>query len=103
MSVRNTRVEKKKRKVLKALRETPPAFIDLVDYVKLRTRCTTGMAQKVIMSGALMVDETVVGFVHVDDPASPGGKRKVLMRRLPASLRERIVIRPLSETDLAAL
>lgn len=102
MSVTNTREEKKKRRVLHALRQTPPAYIDLIDYIKLRTRCTTGMAKKVILAGALMVDDTVVGYVHVEDPAVPGGKRKQLVTRVPAELRERIEVRQLSGADLEA-
>lgn len=103
MSRRNSREEKKKRKVLHALRQTPPAWIDLIDYIKLRTRCTTGMAQKVILSGALMVDDTVVGFVNVEDPLAEGGKRKQLVPRVPAEVRDRIVVRQLSDSDFGGL
>lgn len=83
MSQKNSRENKKRRKVLKSLRAPLPAYIDLIDYVKVRTRCTTATAQKVCLSGALMVDSHPVGYkwekrgkesVKVLDPYLPADK-----------------------------
>jgi hypothetical protein len=81
---------KKRRKVIKALRTTPPAKIDLIHYIKLRTRCTTGMARKVILAGALRVDDEPIGIARVLTPA--GKHIDVVQRYVPAELREKIVI-----------
>lgn len=85
-------VEKKKERLIKSLRNTPPAWIDLIDYVKLRTRCTTGMARKVILSGALKVDSHPVGFKWEADPMRPGSTIKVLYPYLDAKHRGNITI-----------
>lgn len=66
MSRRNSRENKKRRKLLKNLRTPLPSHIDLIDYVQSRTRCTTGTAKKVLLSGALMVESHPVGFKYND-------------------------------------
>jgi hypothetical protein len=86
MSSRPT-VEKKKRRLIRSLRNTPPTHIDLIDYVKLRTRCTTGMAQKVILSGSIMVDSHPIGFKW---EGKGGNARKVLHPYVDAKFRDRI-------------
>lgn len=90
MSRKNTDpVERKRRKVLKALRNTPPGYIDLIEYVKLRTRCTTSMAKKVILSGALKVDSHPVGFKW---EGQGGNAQKVLYPYLESKHRGKIVV-----------
>lgn len=86
MSARNRLVEKKKRRLIKSLRNTPPGYVDLVEYVRLRSRCSRGMAKRVILSGALTVDSHTVGFKTIDG-------RKVLDQCIPAKYRNDIVIR----------
>jgi hypothetical protein len=73
----------------KALRNTPPAYIDLIEYVKLRTRCTTGMAKKVLLSGALRIDSHPVGFRW---EGQGGNARKVLYPFLEAKHRPNLRI-----------
>lgn len=90
MSARNTLEAKKRRRVIKALRITPPAVIDLIDYVKVRTRCTTSTAEAVLLSGALKVDSHVVGRKTVIDPL--GKEQLVVNRYLPAKFRKDIQI-----------
>lgn len=68
-------------------RNTPPAYIDLIEYVKVRTRCTTTMAKRVLMSGALRVDSHPVGFKILDRSG-----KKELDPYLPAEYRHRITI-----------
>lgn len=64
MSKKNSRENKKRRKLLKNLRAPLPSHIDLIDYVQTRTRCTTATARKVLLSGALMVESHPVGFKY---------------------------------------
>ncbi len=88
-------IEKKRKRVLKALRQRPEAKYDLVQHVKLRTRCTTGMAHKVLLSGALEVEGKIVGYREVEDPLHEGKKIKVLDRYLPAEYMTKIdVVKP---------
>lgn len=72
--------------IKRSLRNTPPAYIDLIDYVKLRTRCSTSTAKRVLLAGALMVDSHPVGFKYYRD-------QKVLDPYLPAEHRDKIVVR----------
>lgn len=92
MSRKNTdKNERAARRVAKLLRATPPEWIDLIDYVKFRTRCTTGMARKVLMSGALRVDSHPVGFKWVNDPMT-GESVKVLDQYIDAKHRSHITV-----------
>jgi hypothetical protein len=87
------RIEDKKRvRLVKAMRVTPTPLIDLVDYVRLRTRCTAGRARAAILAGALTVDGQPIGFVEVDDKAKKDNKIKVLTQYVRADLRDRIVV-----------
>jgi hypothetical protein len=79
-------LEKKKDRLIRSLDNTPPAYIDLIDYVKMRTRCTTGMAKKVILAGSLMVDSHPIGYKLHD------GDRKELHPYVDAKFRDRITI-----------
>lgn len=75
----------KRHRIARALREPLPTYIDLVDYVQFRTRCSRTMAIKVILSGALTVDGEPVGYILFKD-------RKVLSPFLPAGQRSKIVV-----------
>lgn len=72
------------RKVHKALRNTPPGYIDLIEFVKIRTHCTTGMAKTVLLAGVLRVDSHPVGYRWISG-------RKELDPYLPAKHRGQIV------------
>jgi len=92
MSRKNTdKLERAARRVAKKLRATPPESIDLIDYVKFRTRCTTGMARKVLLSGALRVDSHPVGFKWVPNPMT-GESMKVIDQYIDAKHRGSIRI-----------
>lgn len=81
---------KKRNKIIKALRTTPATKIDLIDYIKLRTRCSTGTAQKVILAGALTVDGEPIGIATVI--SGSGQTHKVVQRYVPSEMRDKIVI-----------
>ena len=74
------------RELRKKVRNTPPAQIDLIEYVKIRTRCSNSTARRVLLAGALMVDSHPVGFKWNKD-------QKVLDRYISAEYRDRIVVR----------
>lgn len=86
MSHKNNQEAKRQRRVLNTLANTPPAYIDLIDYVKMRTRCSTVMAKKVLLAGALRVDSHPVGYKLHKNGA------KELDPFLPAHLQDRIVV-----------
>lgn len=91
MSKRNTDPEeRKRRKLLKQLRATPEAYIDLIHYVRIRTNCTASMAAKVLLAGALRVDSHPVGYKWQKDLT--GKSVKVLDPYLPAKYRDQIVV-----------
>lgn len=85
MSRKNSREAKRRRRTLNSLANTPPGYIDLVAYVKTRTHCSTGMAHKVLLAGALRVDSHPVGVKSYKD-------RKVLDPYLPAHLYSRLTV-----------
>lgn len=78
MSQHNTLAAKRGRRVAKALRSTPPAYVDLIAWVKMRLHCSTRKAAQVIMTGCLKVDSHTVGVENL----AKGGKRFV--RYIPA-------------------
>lgn len=81
MSQKNSSDNKKRQRVLKSLKTELPAYIDLIDYVRSRTRCTEATARKVLLSGALRVDSHPVGYKFDAngkkylDPYIPASKR----------------------------
>lgn len=85
MSVRNTPREKRRRQFQRALKVPLPGYIDLIQWVKLRSRVTTGDAIRLILAGVLHVDSHVIGMQEI-------GPRKVLQRFVPADYRGRIRI-----------
>lgn len=55
--------EKKLRRLRKALRRTPPAFIDLVAWLKLHGYAdTTGKAHKIILDGRVRSESHKLGI-----------------------------------------
>ncbi len=89
-------IEKKKRRLVKSLRNTPPAWIDLIDYLKLRTRCTTGKAKAALMAGVLYVDSHPIGYKW--EKNQYGESVKVLDPYVPAHLRGQIQYRDPTES-----
>lgn len=82
MSRRNSLEEKKRRRAAKLFRATPPAWIDLEEYVMIRAKCSRDVAKKVILSGAIRVDSHPVGFKRVK------GDRKEYAPMIPAKHRD---------------
>lgn len=73
-------LNKKVAKVRKAMRRTPPAYIDLVAWLKDRRYAqTTGEAEQIILDGRLRVDSHPIGKSQ--------DKRLKKERRLKAALR----------------
>ena len=89
MSVRNSRENKKRRRVAKALRPSLPAYINLIEYVKDRTRCTNGTARQVLLQGVLRIDSHPIGYKW---QKYNGRDVKVIDPLLPAEYRDKIVI-----------
>lgn len=59
------RAERRRQERLKSKVKAPlTSYIDLIGYVKLRSRVSTGMAKKVLLSGALKVNTNPVGFKY---------------------------------------
>lgn len=65
---------------------TLPAYIDLVEHIRLRTRCTRGIARRIILAGMVRVDSHSVGFKYNRDGT------KVLDPRIPAEHRGRVMV-----------
>lgn len=54
---------KKARRVRKAFRSTPPAFLDLIQYLKDRRLAqTTGEAERIILAGRVRADSHKLGI-----------------------------------------
>jgi hypothetical protein len=85
--------EKRKRRLLKGLRNTPPAFVDLRQWIRLRVNCSNRMAERILLAEGLKVDSHPVGYKWEKDPLQRAGKMiKVLDPFLPVEYRDRIVI-----------
>ena len=85
MSRRNSREAKATRRNKKALRVSPPGYIDLIQYIKDRVNVSTGTARAVIMAGTLRIDSHILGVEHTK-------QGDVFKRYIPADLRSRIEI-----------
>lgn len=94
MSVRNRPENKRARSRRKAITKGRlPAYIDLIQWVKMRSNISTGLARKVILAGTLRVDSHTIGVVKTE-------RGKVFQQFVPAELRGRIqVIEPESLRD----
>ena len=70
-----------------------PRYVDLIEYVKLRTRCSTHTAEVVVMSGALRSESHKLGTKVVDG-------RTVLDRYVPVErCRDIQIVSPLAEVE----
>lgn len=88
MSQRNSPEAKRARRARRTLRKgVLPAYIDLIDWVKIRSNLSTRRAVGVILAGSLKVDSHIIGVKEIG-PA----KMKVLDRYVPADLRGRIEV-----------
>lgn len=67
-----------------------PAYIDLIEWCKMRSRITTAMARTIILSGCLRVDSHKIGYQEIQGV-------KVLKPLVSADLRGRIEVHPLPE------
>ncbi len=81
--------KKKEQRLIKALRKPLPAYLNLVDYIKMRKRVSTSMAHKVLLSGAITVDGKPVGYITYEDL---GQEKKMVAPMIPAEWRDRIEI-----------
>ena len=89
MSARNRPEAKRQRRLLKSLRNTPPAYIDLREWIQMRVKCSKRTAEKVLLAGGLRVDSHPVGYKWANDPVT-GNAVRVLDPYLPAHFRDRI-------------
>lgn len=79
--------EKKARKLRRSITKgTLPRRVNLVDWIKMRSSCTTGQARRLIMNGALRVDSHPVGYKVVR------GGHKIFDPLIDADLASRIQI-----------
>lgn len=85
MSFARAERRRQERAAARSQKDQLPAFIDLIDWVKMRANISTRQAIGVIMSGALRVDSHKVGVVE-----EKGHYR--LVRYVPADLRGRIEV-----------
>jgi hypothetical protein len=86
VSQRNSREAKRARRLRREITSgTHKTQIDLIQWVKARSSVTTGMAEKIIKSGALMIDSHPIGIRKVGD-------RTLLVRYVPAEWSSRIQI-----------
>lgn len=90
MSRRNRPEAKRLRKQLKRLRDKPPAYIDLIEWLCMRHRMSRGKARGILMIGAVKVDSHVVGQRVIED--DDGFKTRIVDPFIPASCRGRIEI-----------
>jgi hypothetical protein len=86
MSARNTLEAKRARRARRTLTKgVLPAYINLIEWVKLRSGLSTRQAQNVLLHGSLRVDSHPVGYVEENG-------KKFLKVLIPAEMRDRIQI-----------
>jgi hypothetical protein len=82
---------KKLRRLRKSLRRSLPAYIDLIQWLKLRRYAqTTGQAEDIILAGLVVSESHTLGIAEVD-VRSPDGKlqkREVVAPLVPAERRD---------------
>lgn len=84
------REEKKIRKLEKALRRTPPARIDLVEWLKRHKHAqTSGEARKLLTDGRVRIGSHVVGRVEIE---TSSGKEFFPVPLIPAEQGEEIIV-----------
>lgn len=82
---------KKMRRLRKALRRTPPAYIDLVEWLRSRRHAqTAGAARALLIDGKVMSESHVVGRERITVPGPDGEpiERWIESPRVPARLRD---------------
>ncbi len=88
MSARNKPVAKKHRRVWRQFKKAStqvPAYIDLVQWIKLRRNLTTGECHRLLRAGVLRVDSHKLGYKEVDGVKYPD-------QFVPAHLNTRITV-----------
>lgn len=90
MSRRNTLEAKRLRRALKTMREKPPRYLSLFDYLRIRQSMSRGKAEKIIMAGCIKVDSHVVGVRVIRD--DDGFQTRVVDPFVPADWRFRLRI-----------
>ncbi len=89
---------KQRRRAAKALRrQSPPAFIDLVQWLKDRRYArTTGEANRIILAKRVMADSHPLGIKRVPTllPNQTIKEQDVVSPLIPAAHRGRIVVLP---------
>jgi hypothetical protein len=80
--------------IRKLARQTPPAYIDLVDYLKVQGHAqTSGAARKLIAAGKVRSESHPLGREEIEEFTFMGTKRLTGRPRVPASLRDTIVVK----------
>jgi hypothetical protein len=88
-------LDKKVNRLRKALRNTPPAFIDLEDWLIDRKYVQTkGAARKLLLDGKVKVESHTVGRIALDVNigGDDEGKKYVLYPFIPAQYRNDITV-----------
>jgi hypothetical protein len=94
MSRRNDRQAKKIRKLAKALRRTPTAYIDLTEWLRDRRYASSRTkAEDILREGRVYVDSHPVGRTLVDNPFKKGEKQYVVTPYILAHHRGNITVR----------
>lgn len=91
---------KQRRKVIKALRRTPPAYFDLVAYLlDRRLAPSKRVAKEMILAGRVKADSHPLGILKGQEVATPGILGSVKMEvkdvvnpRIPIDLKSRISV-----------
>ena len=88
-------LQKRVKRLRKAIeRQTPPVFIDLIDWLKVRGYAdTTGQAEKLILAGRVRSESHKLGIVKLN--VMEGTKvveKDFVQPRVPASLRRTIYV-----------
>ena len=85
--------EKRARRLAKALRNTPPVYFDLADFLVSRKHAKSRReAREMMLEGRVRVDSHKVGFEEHDDPFKKDEKIKILVPHLRSELRDRVMV-----------
>lgn len=83
--------DKKIRRLRKALRRTPPAYIDLVDWLQMHGHAdTAGQARDIILAGRVKRDSHTLGVEELTLPDS--STHKIVSPRVLAENRKYITV-----------
>lgn len=85
--------EKRAKKLAKALRNTPPVYFDLVQWlIDHKHAPTKRAAREMLLEGRVRVGSHKVGFEEYDNPLKKDDKIKVLTPHLRSSLRSDVLV-----------